>query len=124
MIAVIFEVIPKDGQLQQYLDIASNIKPFLSSIEGFISVERFQSLSEPRKYLSLSYWRDEAAVAQWRNLEAHRGAQHAGRSHVFEDYTIRIAAVVRDYGLHEREEAPKDSRTFHQHEDIAEPTTE
>ncbi|WP_276484277.1 antibiotic biosynthesis monooxygenase family protein [Paraflavitalea pollutisoli] len=113
MIAVIFEVIPKADQLPQYLAIAESIKPFLSTIEGFISVERFQSLSEPRKYLSLSYWRDEAAVAQWRNLAEHRVAQQEGRSHVFEDYSIRIAAVVRDYGMQERQEAPTDSRAFH-----------
>ncbi|MGX5818759.1 antibiotic biosynthesis monooxygenase family protein [Chitinophaga lutea] len=114
MIAVIFEVIPREGNVQAYLDIAARIRPLLSAIDGFISVERFQSLNDPGKYLSLSWWRDEAAVAQWRNLEEHRAAQRQGRDRVFEDYTLRIATVVRDYGMHRRAEAPDDSRSFHE----------
>lgn len=113
MIAVIFEVIPCEGSLQEYLDIAAQIKPLLSTIDGFISVERFQSLGDPRKYLSLSWWRDEAAVAQWRNIEAHRAAQHLGRTRVFEDYRLRIAQVIRDYGMEQRSEAPADSQAYH-----------
>ncbi len=113
MIAVIFEVRAADGRQQQYLDTAAALKPLLERIDGFISIERFQSLSEPGKLLSLSFWRDEAAVAQWRNTEEHRGAQSAGRSGVFADYRLRVAAVVRDYGLHERDEAPADSRAVH-----------
>jgi heme-degrading monooxygenase HmoA len=108
MIAVIFEVWP--AQRQRYLDIAAKLRPLLDGIDGFISIERFESLSEEGKLLSLSFWRDEDAVAQWRNLEAHRTAQAKGRASVFRDYRLRIAGVVRDYGMSERAEAPSDSR--------------
>lgn len=113
MIAVIFEVIPKAGHRDEYLDIAAQLKPLLTEIPGFISIERFQSLSDPNKLLSLSFWADEEAVAQWRNVEAHRHAQAAGRASVFEDYRLRIAGVVRDYGMNAREQAPADSRGVH-----------
>jgi len=114
MIAVIFEVWPDPARRDRYLDIAAHIKPTLEKIDGFISVERFQSLTDPDKLLSLSFFRDEEAVKQWRNTEDHRAAQAAGRGGVFKDYRLRIAAVVRDYGLNERDEAPQDSRERHQ----------
>ncbi|WP_256080658.1 antibiotic biosynthesis monooxygenase [Massilia sp. YIM B04103] len=114
MIAVIFEVSPKAEGRQEYLDIAASLRPLLDEIDGFISIERFQSLSQPGKLLSLSFFRDEAAIAEWRRLEAHRAAQSAGRGALFEDYRLRIASVVRDYGLHERAQAPADSRHHHQ----------
>jgi heme-degrading monooxygenase HmoA len=110
MIAVIFEVWPADGHKQTYLDIAARLKPELEQIDGFISIERFQSLVDDSKLLSLSFWRDEAAVAAWRNVEHHRAAQKQGRESVFRDYRLRIASVVRDYGMKERAEAPPDSR--------------
>ena len=110
MIAVIFEVWPADGRKQTYLDIAAELRPELERIDGFLSIERFQSLSDETKILSLSFWRDEAAVAAWRNTEHHRSAQHAGRGGVFRDYRLRVAHVLRDYGLKERTEAPADSR--------------
>jgi len=110
MIAVIFEVWPADGKKQNYLDFAAELRPDLEKIDGFLSIERFQSLSDETKLLSLSFWRDEAAVKAWRNLEHHRQAQHAGRSGVFRDYRLRVASVLRDYGLNERAEAPADSR--------------
>jgi heme-degrading monooxygenase HmoA len=110
MIAVIFEVWPAPGQKGQYLDIAAQLRPLLDGIDGFISIERFQSLTDADKLLSLSFWRDEKAVAQWRNLEAHRSAQAAGRDHVLNDYRLRVAEVMRDYGMSERAEAPSDSR--------------
>jgi heme-degrading monooxygenase HmoA len=113
MIAVIFEAIPADGQLQVYLDIAARLKPELSKIEGFMSIERFQSLSEPGKVLSLSFWEDEKAVEQWRNMEMHRNAQAAGRKTVFNDYRIRVANVLRDYTRYDRDAAPADSRAMH-----------
>jgi heme-degrading monooxygenase HmoA len=113
MIAVIFEVIPHAAHRQRYLDIAAALKPMLEQIDGFISVERFQSLSNPDKVLSLSFFRDEAALVQWRQLEAHRMAQQAGRSTLFRDYRLRIAGVMRDYGLDQRDEAPSDSRARH-----------
>ena len=117
MIAVIFEVLPHAEHKQEYLDIAASLAPLLKDMDGFISIERFQSLSnpqnEPQKILSLSFWRDEEAVAGWRNIEAHRGAQSKGRSEIFQDYRIRIAGVIRDYGLNEREQAPQDSRCQH-----------
>lgn len=113
MIAVIFEVIPREGHHQTYLDTAAQLRPLLSGNEGFISIERFESLAQPGKILSLSFWQDEAAVKRWRNLEAHRRAQSAGREKLFADYRLRIAQVIRDYGLNEREQAPQDSRSAH-----------
>jgi heme-degrading monooxygenase HmoA len=114
MIAVIFEVEPAEGQRDTYLDIAARLKPELEAIDGFVSVERFESLTTPGKILSLSFFRDEAAVAAWRNTEDHRRAQAAGRGGVFEDYRLRVAAVLRDYGMKERDEAPQDSRAVHE----------
>lgn len=114
MIAVIFEVWPADGRRESYLDYAARLRPELEKIDGFISVERFQSLADPAKMLSLSFWRDEQAVARWRNHVGHRATQQAGRSGVFRDYRLRVAAVVRDYDMKERrEEAPDDSREAH-----------
>lgn len=113
MIAVIFEVWPHPQAKQTYLDLAAFLRPLLDQIDGFISIERFQSLSDPEKLLSLSFFRDEAAIAQWRQLEAHRSAQAAGRGAVFTDYRLRIAGVMRDYGLNHREQAPTDSRARH-----------
>jgi heme-degrading monooxygenase HmoA len=113
MIAVIFEVCPHPQAKRDYLDIAARLLPQLQQMDGFISIERFQSLSNPGKILSLSFWRDDAAVAGWRNTEEHRGAQSAGRSQVFQDYRLRIGAVIRDYGMTERDEAPPDSRALH-----------
>jgi len=110
MIAVIFEVEPNPGRAPDYLRIAGDLKPLLDGIEGFISIERFESLAQPGKYLSLSFWRDEAAVAAWRGLGEHRQAQAAGRHGIFADYRLRVAAVLRDYGMTERAEAPADSR--------------
>jgi len=111
MIAVIFEVVPNDGRREDYLAIAGALRPLLDGIDGFLSIERFQSLADPGKLVSLSFWRDEAAVAQWRNTAEHRAAQKAGREGILRDYRLRIASVVRDYGQSERGEAPKDSRT-------------
>lgn len=113
MIAVIFEVWPADRQRQTYLDIAAQLRPLLDEIDGFISIERFESLTEPGKILSLSFWRDEQAVAAWRQLEPHRDAQARGRETVFSDYHLRIAGVIRDYGMLSRAEAPPDSRAVH-----------
>lgn len=113
MIAVIFEVIPKDEHRQVYFDIAASLRPLLEQIDGFISIERFRSLTDARKVLSLSFWRDEAAIQQWRNTEMHRMAQADGRGYVFEDYRLRIAVVSRDYGMFERTQAPTDSRDYH-----------
>lgn len=113
MIAVIFEVIPNEGKKEEYLDIAASLRPELDHIEGFISIERFQSLSDSSKVLSLSFWRDEESIQQWRNLEMHRTAQAKGRNEVFKDYHLRIASVVRDYGMFDRKETPEDSSIFH-----------
>jgi heme-degrading monooxygenase HmoA len=110
MIAVIFEVWPADGRRQDYLDLAAQLKPELEKMDGFISVERFQSITDPGKMLSLSIWRDEAAVARWRTHAHHRRTQFKGRTGVFRDYRLRVAGVVRDYGMTERrEQAPADS---------------
>jgi heme-degrading monooxygenase HmoA len=113
MIAVIFEVWPSSGRKEDYLAIAASLRSELEGIDGFISVERFQSLTDPGKLLSLSFWRDEDAVARWRNQMHHRESQAAGRGGIFADYRLRIASVVRDYGMAQRAEAPADSRAFH-----------
>jgi heme-degrading monooxygenase HmoA len=114
MIAVIFEVWPADGRRESYLDYAARLKPELEKMDGFISVERFQSISDPGKMLSLSFWRDEAAVAGWRNHVQHRAVQAAGRAGVFRDYRLRVAAVLRDYGMRDRrQDAPLDSQQTH-----------
>ena len=113
MIAVIFEVWPIGEKSQEYFDLAAELKPLLEKVDGFISIERFESLATKGKYLSLSFWRDEEAIQQWRNLEAHRSAQAKGRSHIFSQYRIRVAPVARDYGMNERSGAPNDSRTVH-----------
>ena len=113
MIAVIFEVWPHDEGRQEHLDIAADLRPLLDGIDGFLSIERFESLTQPGKIVSLSFWRDEEAVAQWRNVAEHRTAQAKGRAGIFADYRLRIASVVRDYGMNERTQAPKDSRAKH-----------
>lgn len=113
MIAVIFEAwVPGEAQAE-YLDLAAQLRPLLVNLDGFISIERFQSLSTPGKVLSLSFWRDEAAVARWRNLPEHRRVQTAGRNHIFADYHLRIAAVTRDYSMTSRDQAPADSKATH-----------
>jgi heme-degrading monooxygenase HmoA len=114
MIAVIFEVWPAEGRTADYLDTATRLRGDLERMDGFISIERFQSLNDPGKLLSVSFWRDEAAVAAWRRHEGHRAAQAAGRGGIFRDYRLRVAAVIRDYGLTQRrEEAPQDSSIVH-----------
>lgn len=113
MMAVIFEVVPAEGQRKAYLDAAATLRPLLAQIDGFISIERFQSLGEPHKLLSLSFWRDAAAIARWRELEAHRRMQDFGRAQAFSDYRLRVAEVERDYGMTDREQAPADSRARH-----------
>jgi heme-degrading monooxygenase HmoA len=115
MIAIIFEIWPADGRKGDYLELAARLKGALERMDGFISIERFQSLTDPDKLLSLSFWRDEAAVTAWRRLAAHRAAQTAGRAGIFRNYRLRVAAVVRDYGLNERrDQAPEDSRAAHE----------
>ena len=113
MIAVVFEVWPAEGRRQEYLDIAAALRPLLNQIDGFISIERFESLYEPGKILSLSFFRDEDAIAKWRVLEQHRGAQARGRAGIFRDYRVRIAGVIRDYGMFDRKQVPADSTAFH-----------
>lgn len=113
MIAVMFEVVLREGQADRYLQLAAQLRPLLERIDGFISIERFRSLAEPGRLLSLSFWRDEAAVARWRQLEAHRAAQQEGREDVFADYRLRVASVLRDYGMRDRRQAPADSRRSH-----------
>ena len=113
MIAVIFEVWPAPERRHEYLDLAAALRRDLEAIDGFISVERFESLSEPGKLLSLSFWRDEAAITAWRNLDTHRSAQGRGRAGIFTDYRLRVAGVIRDYGMTDRTAAPEDSRAIH-----------
>lgn len=113
MIAVIFEVTPFLGERHRYLDLAGDLRTHLEATDGFISVERFESLTTRGKLLSLSFWRDEEAVRRWRETEEHRTAQSAGRGGVFAAYRLRVAEVLRDYGLDDRAEAPEDSRARH-----------
>ncbi len=113
MIAVIFEVIPKEENKQEYLDIAAQLKPMLENREGFISIERFASIQNPGKILSLSFWEDEQAIEKWRNEIMHRKGQASGLQHIFSDYRIRVGQIIRDYDLENRGEAPKDSNAYH-----------
>jgi heme-degrading monooxygenase HmoA len=113
MIAVIFEVTPAPGRQREYLDLAAELRPALEKMDGFISIERFASLTNEGKILSLSVWRDEDAVKRWRQLEPHRAAQAMGRGGIFADYRLRVASIIRDYGMSERGEAPSDSRAVH-----------
>lgn len=110
MLAVIFEVWPAPGRADEYFELAAALKSDLEKIDGFISIERFRSLVDPEKLVSISFWRDEEAIRRWRELEGHRAAQSRGRGGVFSDYRLRVASVVRDYGMRERGEAPADSR--------------
>lgn len=113
MIAVIFEVWPADGETQHYLDLAAALRSELEATAGFISIERFQSLAEPGKLLSLSFWQDEASVRAWRNAAPHRATQARGRAGVFSNYRLRVAGVLRDYGMTDRAQAPADSHAAH-----------
>jgi heme-degrading monooxygenase HmoA len=113
MIAIIFELMPADGQKDAYLDIAATMRPMVEQVEGFISVERFQSLTNPDKLLSISFFEDEDAVHRWRKLAAHRNAQSKGRNGIFSDYRLRVCHVMRDYGMFDREQAPEDSVKAH-----------
>ena len=113
MIGVIFEVMPEEGKTDAYLEMAAKMRPLAESIEGFISVERFQSLTNPGKLLSISFFEDEAALDRWRQLAEHRGAQEAGRNKLFADYRLRVVSILRDYGKTDRAEAPADSRDHH-----------
>ena len=113
MIAVIFEFRPAQGRTAEYFDLAASLRAELDRIDGFITIERFESVSTPGKFVSLSFWRDEESVSRWRRLESHRKAQARGREGVFADYRLRVASVIRDYGLKERGEAPQDSRQRH-----------
>ena len=112
MIAIIFEVEPAEGAMQRYLDLAAELRSHLVEMDGFLSVERFESLTTPGKLLSISFWRDEAAVSAWRNHEVHRRMQEMGRGRLFAGYRLRVAAVIRDYGKEDRSEAPEDSRAL------------
>lgn len=113
MIAIIFEVEPVDGKQESYLSMAARMRSEVERVEGFISVERFQSLTTPGKLLSVSFFEDEAAVERWRQLQSHRSVQQAGRDELFSDYRLRVAQVLRDYGKYDREQAPADSRAVH-----------
>ena len=113
MIAVIFELTAAPGRRQEYLDLAAGLASEVKSFDGFISIERFQSPTDPDKVVSISFWRDEEAVRKWRNLQKHREAQKKGRASIFKEYRLRIASVLRDYRMNEREEAPADSRAAH-----------
>ena len=113
MIAVIFEVEPREGRREAYLALAAELRPLLAEVDGFLSIERFESLTNPGKVLSLSFWRDEEAVKRWRELERHREAQAKGRGEYFASYRLRVASVIRDYGMSERAQAPADSRAVH-----------
>jgi len=114
VIAMMFEVWPKAENKDDYLDTAAALRPLLEQIDGFISIERFESLVEPGKILSLGFFRDEAAIMAWRNTPEHRKAQALGRKEYFSDYRLRIAKVSRDYGMEDREQAPEDSNIAHQ----------
>jgi heme-degrading monooxygenase HmoA len=109
MFAVIFEVKPTVEGKEEYLEIANNLRKYLENQEGLISVERFQSLIDESKILSLSFWENEKVIEKWRNIHEHRMGQKEGKEKLFHSYRIRVAQVVRDYTESERNEAPNDS---------------
>jgi len=113
VIAVIFEFTPAEGKFPEYLKIVDTLRDDLAKADGFISLERFESISAKGKFLSLQFWRDDASVAKWRNLQKHREAQKKGRASIFTSYRLRIASVIRDYEMDKREQAPKDSQEIH-----------
>ena len=113
MIAVIFEVEPRVGKMERYLNTAGDLRPIVEQIDGFISIERFESINQPGKMVAISFWRDEDALNEWRNVEEHRQAQRDGRREFFSNYRIRIANVIRDYTMSDRGGAPEDSKAVH-----------
>jgi heme-degrading monooxygenase HmoA len=113
MIAVIFELTPAEGRLQEYLDLAAALRAELDRADGFLSIERYESLTRPGRFVSLSFWRDQEAVRNWRNVQLHREAQAKGRGGIFSAYRLRVAEVTRDYSLADRAQAPADSMAFH-----------
>jgi heme-degrading monooxygenase HmoA len=113
VIAVIFEFTPAEGKFPEYLKIVDTLRDDLAKADGFISLERFESISAKGKFLSLQFWRDDASVAKWRNLQKHRAAQKQGRASIFASYRLRIASVIRDYEMDKRAQAPKDSQEIH-----------
>jgi heme-degrading monooxygenase HmoA len=113
MIAVIFEFTPNPGRFPDYMALVETLKPELAKAEGFISLERFESITAPGKFISLQFWKDEESVAKWRNVQKHRDAQKKGRGGIFASYRLRIASVARDYSMDERKEAPRDSVAVH-----------
>lgn len=113
MIAVIFEFTPAQGRKQEYLDLAAALKPELDRADGFVSIERFESITSPGRFVSLSFWRDEESLRAWRNLAEHREAQARGRGGIFSGYRLRVAAVLRDYTHESRAQAPRDSVQYH-----------
>ena len=113
MIAVIFEFTPAEGRFPEYMDLVATLKADLEKAEGFLSLERFESITTPGKFVSLQFWRDEESVRKWRNLQKHREAQKKGRAGIFKSYRLRIASVIRDYEMDRRDQAPEDSRGVH-----------
>ena len=113
MIAVIFEFTPVEGRFPEYMKVVDTLREDLAKAEGFISLERFESITSKGKFLSLQFWRDEESVRKWRNLQKHREAQKKGRASIFASYRLRIAGVLRDYAMDEREQAPRDSVEIH-----------
>ena len=113
MIAVIFEFTPAEGRFPEYMKLVDTLREDLAKAEGFISLERFESITNKGKFVSLQFWRDEESVRKWRNLQKHREAQRKGRAGIFASYRLRIAQVTRDYTLDERAQAPKDSVEIH-----------
>jgi len=113
MFAVIFELEVLPEKEDQYFEIANNLREELETIDGFVSIERFESVVNQGKFVSLSFWRDEASIKAWRTLDTHKQAQITGRKSIFKDYRLRVAEVVRDYGMRKRDEAPQDARKTH-----------
>lgn len=113
MIAVIFEFTPAEGRFPEYMQLVDTLREDLAKADGFISLERFESITNKGKFVSLQFWRDEDSVRKWRNLQKHREAQKQGRARIFKSYRLRIASVLRDYEMDQRAEAPEDSRSFH-----------
>ncbi|HJA07813.1 MAG TPA: antibiotic biosynthesis monooxygenase [Candidatus Mailhella merdigallinarum] len=108
-IVVLFEVTPTAEGRQRYLELAASLKKLLAEAKGFIRAERFSSLTEEGKLLSMNLWESEDDVDAWRNTLDHRISQMEGRNKLFKKYTITVASVIREYGNTSREQAPSDS---------------
>ena len=111
-VVVLFEVTPTAEGKVRYLELAAQLKLLLSDAKGFIHSERFSSLNEEGKLLSLNVWENEESVKKWRNELHHRMSQSEGRERLFENYRITVAYVIREYDDYNRREAQEEYNEY------------